>query len=82
MEPGFRMLREPWDFGPLGEVVALDRAGEALADRDTRDLDPVAGLEALDRDRLAGRQLTGPADLQQPAVRADLVLSDTRAWAS
>ena len=37
------------------EVVPLDRPGEALADRDPRDLDLLAGLEGLDRDRLADR---------------------------
>ena len=53
IEPGLRTLCEPCDRGPLREVVALDRALEALADPDPGDLDLVAGLEHLDRDRLA-----------------------------
>src|SRR4029079_802934 len=36
-----------------GEVVALDRALESLADRGPRDLDLVAGLEAPDGDVIA-----------------------------
>src|SRR3954462_8936108 len=36
--------------GAAGEVVALDGALEALALRDARDLDLLAGLEGLDRD--------------------------------
>ena len=39
------------------EVVALDRAGEALADPDPGDLDRVARLEDLDGDGLADGQL-------------------------
>src|SRR3954454_17876600 len=42
-----------------GEVVALDRALEALALRGAGDLDLVAGLEGLDRHGLANRQLAG-----------------------
>src|SRR3954452_19273168 len=45
--------------GTAGEVVALDRALEALALRHAGDLDLVAGLEGLDRDGLADRQLAG-----------------------
>src|SRR3954470_3486035 len=45
--------------GTAGEVVALDRALEALALRHAGDLDLVAGLEGLDRDGLADGQLAG-----------------------
>src|SRR3954469_20690967 len=45
--------------GAAGEVVALDSALEALALRDARDLDLLAGLEGLDRDGLADGQLAG-----------------------
>src|SRR5438552_4561441 len=54
------------------EVVALDRAGEALADPDPGDLDPLAGLERLDGDGLALGQLARPAELDDLAVRAGL----------
>src|SRR4051794_26196303 len=40
-----------------GEVVALDRAREALALRGAGDLDLLADLEHLDRDRVADEQL-------------------------
>src|SRR5215213_4571192 len=56
------------------EVVPLDRAREALADPGARDLDPVARRERLDRDRLAGSELAAPTQLDEPAVRLDLVL--------
>src|SRR4051794_1985431 len=52
------------------EVVALDRAREALADPDPRHLDPVARLEGLDGHRLARHQLARAAELDQLAVRA------------
>ena len=39
--------------GAAAEVVALDRALEALTDRLRRDLDPLARLELLDRERVA-----------------------------
>src|SRR4051794_39707022 len=45
--------------GAAGEVVALDRALEALALRDAGDLDLLAGLERLDRDGLPDGQLAG-----------------------
>src|SRR4051812_13906868 len=45
--------------GTAGEVVALDRALEALALRDPGDLDLLARLEGLDRDGLADGQLAG-----------------------
>src|SRR3954452_21405666 len=45
--------------GAAGEVVALDRALEALALRDAGDLDRLAGLERLDCDGLPDRQLAG-----------------------
>src|SRR3954469_8546613 len=45
--------------GAAGEVVALDRALEALALRDAGDLDLLAGLEGLDRDGLTDGQLAG-----------------------
>src|SRR3954453_3663980 len=45
--------------GAAGGVVALDGALEALALRDARDLDLLAGLEGLDRDGLADGQLAG-----------------------
>src|SRR5919197_2266792 len=58
------------------EVVPLDRAGEALPDRDARNLDAVAGLEALDGDGLAlGRPGQIP-ELQQVPVRAHAVLAE------
>jgi hypothetical protein len=44
-EPRLRMLCEPCCHRPAAEVVALDRPGEALADRDPGDLDRVARLE-------------------------------------
>src|SRR5215207_7103964 len=43
--------------GAAGEVVALDRSLEALALRDAGDLDGLAGLERLDGDLVADRQL-------------------------
>jgi hypothetical protein len=54
--------------------VPLDRAGEALADRDARDLDLVAGLEALDGDGLALRRARQAAQLKEVPVRGDVVL--------
>src|SRR3954468_10961440 len=51
------------------EVVALDGAREALADPDPGDLDPLAGLEGLDGDGLAGSQRARAAELDQAAVR-------------
>src|SRR5690349_3355163 len=57
------------------EAVTLDRAGEALADRDPRDLDRVPGLERLDRDGLADGQLARAAELDQmPAWRGARLL--------
>src|SRR5262249_35749394 len=56
------------------EPVALDRAGEALADRDAGHLDRVAGLERLDGHGLADGQLGAPAELHQLAMRGDAVL--------
>src|SRR3954447_168268 len=44
---------------PAREVVALDRALEALALRDAGDLDPLARLEGLDGHGLADLQLAG-----------------------
>src|SRR4029453_7651008 len=55
--------------GAGGEPVPLDRALEALADRDTRDPDLLAGLERLDGDRLADGCADVAADLDQVAVR-------------
>ena len=57
IEPGARLLCEPCDFGPAGEVVALDRALKALALGDARDLHAPADLEGLDRHALAELQL-------------------------
>src|SRR2546430_17166288 len=54
------------------EVVALDRAREALADSNPGDLDALAGLESLDGHRLTGRQLARAAELDQLPVRACL----------
>ena len=52
--------------------MALDRALEALADPDAGDLDLVARLEDLDRDRLAlDRAVDAAAELDELAVRAD-----------
>src|SRR6185312_896524 len=48
-------------LGAAGEVVALDRALEALALGDAGDLHPRARLEGLDGDRLAQHQLAGLA---------------------
>src|SRR6185503_3148364 len=56
------------------EAVTLDRALEALTDRDPRDLDLLPWLERLDRDGLTGGELVRPADLDELAVRADVVL--------
>src|SRR5262245_63981962 len=53
------------------EVVALDRAREALADGRAGHFHGIAGLEGLDRDRLTHRQLRLPAKLDEPAVRRD-----------
>src|SRR6476620_10523728 len=59
------------------EVVALDRALEALADTDARDLDLVAGLEDLHGDRLAfAGAVDATAELDELAVRADLELRE------
>src|SRR5262249_52187089 len=58
------------------EVVALDRPGEPLADRDARDLDAVTGLESLDGHGLALGSPRQPAKLQQVAVRRDAVLAE------
>ena len=71
-------------LGAAGEVVALDRALEALADADPCDLDLVAGLEDLDRDGVAGGELAGAAELDQvpvcggtrPAEVAELALAE------
>jgi hypothetical protein len=48
--------------------VALDRALEALADPDSRDLDLVAGLEDLHGDRVAAIQIARAAELDQVAL--------------
>src|SRR6185437_6160208 len=57
------------------EVVALDRALEALADADPGDLDRVTRLERLDGHRLAFHRAVQPAaELDQLAVRRDAVL--------
>ncbi len=65
IEPGLRMLCEPCVFGPAMEAMTLDRSREALADPDARDLDRLARLERLDRDRLADHQLGAAAELDQ-----------------
>src|SRR5207237_7303435 len=57
------------------EAVALDRPGEALADRDAGDLDRVAGLEGLDRHRLADGELALAAELDEVPVRCRLSLA-------
>src|SRR5207248_4830723 len=64
-----------------GEPVPLDRSLEALADRDARDLDLVAGLEDLDRHVLALHRVGEvPAELDQVPVRAvDPVLGEMAA---
>ena len=51
------------------EVVPLDRALEALADRRARDLDRVARLERLDGDGLADVELGLAAELDEVPVR-------------
>jgi hypothetical protein len=56
------------------EAVALDRALEALADRDAGDLHFLARLEGLHGHGLAGGELVRAADLDELAVRADVVL--------
>src|SRR5439155_14902680 len=59
--------------GAGAEVVALDRALEALADADAGDLDLVARREDLDGDRLADdAAVDRSAELDEPAVRLDL----------
>src|SRR5262249_61873580 len=50
---------------------ALDCARDALADPDAGDLDRVARLEGLDRDRLADDELASPAELDEVAMRFD-----------
>src|SRR5262249_43045686 len=59
---------------PAREVMALDRALEALADPDPAHLDLVARREGLDRDRLADDGLARAAELDEMAVRLDAVL--------
>jgi hypothetical protein len=54
------------------EVVALDRAREALALRDAGDLDLLTGLEGLDRHRLADHERRLAAELDEMAMRLDL----------
>src|SRR6476646_9082488 len=54
--------------------VALDRPRGALADRDARDLDRVAGLESLHGHGLADGQLGTAAELDQLAMRLHAVL--------
>src|SRR5581483_6162862 len=57
---------------PAREVVALDRALEALADADARHLDRVTRLEDLDRDGLAlDAAVERTAELDELPVRAD-----------
>src|SRR5919197_1224635 len=57
-------------LGAGGEVVALDRALEALALRGPRDLDHLAGLEDVDPDLVADLQLARlAAELGQPPQR-------------
>src|SRR5581483_2187239 len=54
------------------EVMALDRALESLADADARHLHLVAGLEDLDRDRLAhDAAVDRAAEFDERAMRAD-----------
>ena len=54
-----------------GGTGGVDRAGEALADPDPGDLDRVAGLEGLDRDRLAEDELGSATELDQVPVGLD-----------
>src|SRR6478735_2962677 len=62
---------------PRAEVVALDRALEALADADAGDLDLVARLEELDRHLLTfDRAVDAAAKLDELAVRTDLELRE------
>src|SRR4051794_6244330 len=62
-------------LGAAAEVVALDRALEALALGGARDLDLLADLECLHRHGLANRQLAGlVAELLDLAVRAGVGL--------
>jgi hypothetical protein len=57
------------------EVVALDRALEALADPDAGDFDPIARLEGLDGDGLAfDGAVDRAAELDELAVGADVEL--------
>ena len=51
--------------------MALDRAGEALADARAGDLDVVARSEHADRDGLAHVHVRGPAELRQVTVGSD-----------
>ena len=76
IEPGARTLCEPWRPGPV-KVVALDRALEALALGDARDLDPLTGLEdRVDAQLVAHLGLTGvAAELAQVFEIADPGLS-------
>src|SRR3954469_8497220 len=67
---GAHVVRAVGD-GAAAEVVALDRALEALALRGAGDLDLLTDLERLDGDRLADGQLAGVvAELLDLAVRA------------
>src|SRR5262249_44245511 len=57
-------------LGAALEVVALDRALEALALRSSGHLDPIAGRERLDGNRLADQELTDlVAKLREVSMR-------------
>src|SRR5437764_173926 len=59
-------------LGAAAEAVALDRSGEALADRDAGDLDVLARREGLHGDRLADCELGRSPHLDEVPVRLRL----------
>src|SRR5580765_8193988 len=59
--------------GATREVVALDRALEALADADAGDLHRVARLEHLDRHGFTDDGLRRPTELDEVPMRLDTV---------
>ena len=70
IEPGARTLCEPWLTGPGGEVVALDRALEALALRTPETFTIWPGSKASTRHLVADLELAGlVAELGQVAQR-------------
>ena len=72
IEPGARTLCEPWPRGPLEKLWRLIVPWKPLPIPIAGDLDLVARLERLDRDRLAlDRAVEAAAELDERAVGAD-----------